>query len=137
MVTSCGIPKSYMPILPDEIDFMYVKPFEISFPSSTSTNSRYFVVQGGAYKSEIVGTGSSLTLPSTNYFTGAVFVTGSYYRWVELVETELVFVPASFHVGSSWVAFGRNQSCVTTNDIGFASTNEIVNGPKVMLTGWD
>jgi hypothetical protein len=24
------------------------------------------------------------------------------------VETELTFVPASFHVGSSWVAFARN-----------------------------
>jgi hypothetical protein len=24
------------------------------------------------------------------------------------VETELTFVPASFHVGFSWVAFARN-----------------------------
>lgn len=97
-----------MPTLPDEIEFSYVKPFEISFASTASTNSRYFIVEGGAFKSEIVGTGASLTLPGTNYYSDAVFVTGSYYRWVELVETELVFVPASFHVGSSWVAFARN-----------------------------
>lgn len=97
-----------MPVLPDELDFMYVKPFEISFPSSTSTNNRYFVVEGGAYKSEIVGTGSALTLPASGYYSDVVFNASSYYRWVELVETELVFVPASFHVGSSWVAFARN-----------------------------
>lgn len=97
-----------MPVLPDDIEMSYVKPFEVSFPSNTSTNSRYFVVSGGAFKSEIVGTGSSLTLPGTNYYTDAVVVVGSYYRWVEIVETELTFVPASFHVGSSWVAFARN-----------------------------
>lgn len=103
-----GIPKSFSPSLPDQIDLCYNKAFEISFPSSTSPNSRYFVVSGGAYKSEIVGSGAALTLPSTAYYTDVVFAVGSYYRWVELVETELVFVPASFHVGSSWVAFVRN-----------------------------
>lgn len=97
-----------MPTLPDTLDFMYVKPFEISFPSTTSTNSRYFVVEGGAFKSEVVGTGAALTLPGTNYYSDAVVVASSYYRWVEIVETELVFIPASFHVGSSWVAFARN-----------------------------
>lgn len=97
-----------MPVLPDDIEVSYVKPFEISFPSTTSTNSRYFVVEGGAFKSEVVGTGAALTLPSTGYYTDAVVVLGSYYRWVEIVETEVCFVPASFHVGSSWVAFARN-----------------------------
>jgi hypothetical protein len=126
-----------MPTLPDEIDLSYLKSFEVSFPSSASTNSRYLVVRGGAYQSEIVGTGSSLTLPSTQYYSDVVYIVSSYYRWVEIVETELVFVPASFHVGSSWVAFVRNQSVVTTNDTGFASTNDIVNGSNVMQTEWD
>jgi hypothetical protein len=126
-----------MPVLPDTLELSYIKPFEVSFPSNTSTNNRYFIVEGGAFKSEIVGTGASLTLPGTNYYTDVVYMVSSYYRWVELVETELSFVPASFHVGSSWVAFARNQSCVTTNDVGFSSSNEIVNGPEVMLTEFD
>lgn len=95
------------------------------------------MVEGGAYKSEIVGTGASLTLPSTAYYTDVVYMVGSYYRWVEIRRTELSFIPASFHVGSSWVAFGRNQSTVTTNEIGYASSNDIINGPKVMTTEWD
>lgn len=97
-----------MPQLPDEITLSYCKAFEVAFPSTASTNSRYFVVEGGAYKSEIVGTGASLTLPSTAYYTDVVYMVGSYYRWVEIRRTEVSFIPASFHVGSSWVAFGRN-----------------------------
>lgn len=123
--------------MPDTIELAYNKAFEVSFPSTTSPNSRYFIVEGGAFKSEIVGTGASLTLPNSAYYTDVVFIVGSYYRWVEIVETEVVFVPASFHVGSSWVAFVRNQSCVTTNEIGYSSTNDIVNGSNVMMTEFD
>lgn len=78
-----------------------------------------------------MGLSSSLTLPSTNYYTDGVFTIGSFYRWVEIVESELVFVPASFHVGSSWVAFGRNQAIVTSNDIGYATNSDIINTANV------
>jgi hypothetical protein len=94
--------------LPDTLTLSYSKAFTVDFTSSASTASRYFVLEGGAFRSEIVGVSSALTLPTTNYFTDGVFTIGSFYRWVEILESELVFVPASFHVGSSWVSFGRN-----------------------------
>lgn len=85
-------------------------------------------MEGGAWRSEIVGAGSSLTLPNSSYYTDGVITIASFYRWVELVRTEVMFIPASFHVGSSWVAFGRNQCIVTSNDVGFTSVNDIING---------
>lgn len=112
--------------LPDTLDLSYCKAFQIDFPSTTATGNRYLLVEGGAWKSEVVGAGSSLTLPSTSYYTDAVVTMGAFYRWVEIVRTEVAFVPASFHVGSSWVAFGRNQALVTSNEIGFSSVNDVI-----------
>jgi hypothetical protein len=128
---TCRLSKTLDVPLPDTLTLSYSKQFTVDFTSSTSTASRYFILEGGAYKSEIVGVASSLSLPTTNYFTDGVFTIGSFYRWVEILESELVFVPASFHVGSSWVSFGRNQACVTSNDIGYSTNNDIINTADV------
>lgn len=80
----------------------------MSIPVSSASVGRYFIMNGGAYRSEVVGLPSSLTLPSSGYFSNAVVTAAAYYYWVEIEEVEFKFVPASFHVGSSWVGFGRN-----------------------------
>lgn len=79
----------------------------------------------------MVGAPSSLTLPTSNYFSNVVVAAYSYYMWVEIEEVEFKFVPASFHVGSSWVGFGRNQATITENLIGYSTSDDIVNGPDV------
>jgi len=94
--------------LPDTLQLMYGGKFQVTIPVSAASVGRYFIMNGGAYRSEVVGVPSSLTLPSSGYFSNAVVTAASYYYWVEIEEVEFKFVPASFHVGSSWVGFGRN-----------------------------
>jgi len=48
-----------------------------------------------------------------------------------LEEVEFKFVPASFHVGSSWVGFGRNQATITENVTGYSTVDDLINGPDI------
>ena len=57
--------------LPDTLTLSYVAKFNIGFPPAGSS-SRYFVLQGGAFRSELTGVGSSLTLPTSAYFSSMV-----------------------------------------------------------------
>jgi len=125
------VPKGVSLQLPDTIEFSVAKSFAVDFPSSTSTNNRYVIVEGLAWKSEIVGASSSLTLPSSSYFTDAIVPAGAFYRYVEFVQTDILFVPAAFHTGNSWVAFGRNQAVLTSNELGYLTTNDIIGAANV------
>lgn len=67
--------------LPDTLTLSYVAKFNIGFPPAGSS-SRYFILQGGAFRTELTGVGSNLTLPTSAYFSSMVTQAAVHYFWV-------------------------------------------------------
>jgi len=101
----------------DDLVVDWTDRFEISF--NNTTNSRYIIVTAGVWLSELVGTPASYTLPSGNYYLNVVGSMPASYRWVDILSTEVRFVPASLHVGNVWSSFGRNQLVVTDSELDY------------------
>lgn len=103
--------------LSDSLTIDWSEKFDITF--NNTTHSRYVIVSGGVWLSELVGTPASYTLPSTNYYANVIGAMPASYRWVDLLSVEVKYIPASLHVGNVWSSFGRNQLVVTDSELDY------------------
>ena len=85
----------------------------------------------------MVPASASLTLPLSGYYNDIVAAMPAHYQWVEIDQTTIKYLPASFHTGTSTAAFGRNQALVANQDAGYSISDDISQAPGVAVYSYD